>query len=191
MRILRAFLYTGFVACANMVALGAVAGPVDPALITGAMAKLIVAPPKPLPEMAFSETTLLDLSDQPASLAAFRGKWLVLNFWATWCVPCREEMPALDRLAALPPQALPDLAVVALATGPNPLPGVRAFLDKTGIKTLTVLRDPSQRLAHQMGVLGLPVTVIINPDGQEVARLIGGADWGAPEAHAVFEALAR
>lgn len=178
MRIIRAFLYTGFLACAN----AALAGPVDPALLTGPMEKLILETPRALPEVA-----LQDMADQAASLAPTRGKWLVLNLWATWCMPCREEMPALDKLAA----DRPDLAVVAVATGPNPVPAIRSFLDKAGVVKVTVLRDPAQELAHQMGVMGLPVTVIVDPEGREVARLIGGADWASPEALAVFDALRK
>ena len=75
------------------------------------------------------------------------------------------------------------------AVGPNPVPAIRNFLAKAGVTGVTVLRDPTQELAHQMGVLGLPVTVIVNPQGEEVARLIGGADWASPEAKAVFAAL--
>ena len=178
MRIIRVFLYTGFLACANL----ASAGAVDPALLTGPMAKLMIETPKPVPQVA-----LQDMGDQAASLAPFKGKWLVLNLWATWCAPCREEMPALDRLAV----RAPDMAVVAVATGPNPVPAIRSFMDQAGVKTLTVLRDLPQELAHQMGVMGLPVTVIVNPDGMEVARLIGGADWSSPEAWAVFAALRK
>ena len=176
MRIIRALLYMGLWLSANMAAAGAV----GPALLTGPMQKLILEAPKALPE-----ANLVDMADQPAGLAPYKGKWLVLNLWATWCVPCREEMPALDKLGA----EVPGLAVVAVAVGPNPVPAIRSFLDKAGVKGVTVLRDPSQELAHQMGVLGLPVTVIVNPEGQEVARLIGGADWGSAEAKAVFAAL--
>lgn len=178
MRIIWVVLYTGLMACANM----ASAGAVDPGLLTGTMQKLIVVAPKALPVVA-----LVDMADQPAGLEAYKGNWLVLNLWATWCVPCREEMPALDKLAA----EVPGLAVVAVATGPNPLPAIRSFLEKTGVNRVVVLRDPSQDLAHQMGVFGLPVTVIVNPEGQEVARLIGGADWASAEAKAVFARLMK
>jgi len=176
MQIIRVFLYTAFLACANVAAAGAM----DAAMLTGAMAKLTLEVPKPLPQVA-----LVGLADEAAGLEGTKGKWLVLNLWATWCMPCREEMPSLDRLAAL----RPDIAVVAVATGPNPLPAIHSFLDKAGVHTLTVLRDPTQDLAHQMGVMGLPVTVIVNPEGMEVARLIGGADWSAPETLAVLDAL--
>ena len=176
MRIIRVFLYTAFLACANVAA----AGSVDPALLKGAMAKLTLEEPKPLPQVA-----LVGLADDVTGLEGTKGKWLVLNLWATWCMPCREEMPSLDKLATL----RPDIAVVAVATGPNPLPAIHSFLDKAGVRALTVLRDPTQDLAHQMGVMGLPVTVIVNPEGMEVARLIGGADWSAPETLAVLDAL--
>jgi thiol-disulfide isomerase/thioredoxin len=170
MRIIRVFLYTAFLACANVAA----AGSVDPALLKGAMAKLTLEAPKPLPQVA-----LVGLADEVKGLDGTKG------LWATWCMPCREEMPSLDKLASL----RPDIAVVAVATGPNPLPAIHSFLDKAGVHTLTVLRDPTQDLAHQMGVMGLPVTVIVNPEGMEVARLIGGADWSAPETLAVLDAL--
>lgn len=182
MRIVRAFLYTGLLACANIAAGAALAGTPDKALLTGAMEKLVLEEPKALPEAA-----LLDMADKAASLAPWKGKWLVLNLWATWCVPCREEMPALGKLAS----DMPDLAVVAVATGPNPPPAITRFLDGVGVTSLTVLRDPPQELAHQMGVVGLPVTVIVNPQGEEVARLIGGADWASPEAKAVFAAFMK
>ncbi len=182
MRNIRIVLYTGLLVCANFGAGAnvAAAGGVDPGLLTGAMQKLIVEAPKPLPAAA-----LIDMADQPATLDPYKGKWLVLNLWATWCVPCRDEMPALDKLGA----EVPGLSVVAVAVGPNPVPAIRNFLAKAGVTGVTVLRDPTQELAHQMGVLGLPVTVIVNPQGEEVARLIGGADWASPEAKAVFAAL--
>ena len=79
--------------------------------------------------------------------------------------------------------------VKAVATGPNPLPGVTRFLDEAGVGALTVWRDPQSAVARGMGVLGLPVTVIISPEGVEVARLIGGAEWDSEAAKAVLAAL--
>ena len=167
-------LYTGFGASAN-------AGTVPPGLLTGDMAKLVLAEvPRAVPD-----AKLLDVQDAPHSLAEFKGKWLVVNFWATWCVPCRLEMPALDRLQ----RAMPELAVMTVATGPNPLPAIGRFLSEAGVTGVTVWRDPDQALAHQVGILGLPVTLIVNPEGAEVGRLIGGAAWDAPEAQAVLAAL--
>lgn len=121
------------------------------------------------------------------ALADWRGKVVVLNFWATWCAPCRAEMPALDRLQG-------DLggdrfAVVTIATGRNPVPAIKDFFADEDITRLPMLRDPKQLLARQMAVLGLPVTVILDPEGREIARMQGDAHWDGPEAKALIAAL--
>lgn len=144
------------------------------------------APPaQPVPEV-LPEVTLASLEGPPRALSSFRQPSLVVNFWATWCAPCRREMPSLERLQA----AMPDIAVVPVATGRNAVEGIRRFFDDAGVRTLPILRDPQSRLAHGMGVMGLPVTVILNPEGQEVARLIGDAEWDSDSAKAVLGALA-
>lgn len=136
--------------------------------------------------VALPEAALVTLDDAPASLADYRGKWVVLNFWATWCAPCRAEMPSLDRLQA----ALPDLAVVPVATGRNEPAAITRFYEEAGIVNLPVLRDPKSGLSRQMGIMALPVTVILNPEGEEVARLIGDAEWDSDSSQAVLSALA-
>jgi len=135
--------------------------------------------------VAVPEAVLLDAEDGEHALADYKGKWVVLNFWATWCAPCRREMPSLERLQA----AMPELAVVPVATGRNAVEGIRRFFEEAGVKTLPILRDPQSQLAHSMGVMGLPVTAILNPEGQEVARLIGDAEWDSDSAKAVLGAL--
>jgi thiol-disulfide isomerase/thioredoxin len=135
--------------------------------------------------VAVPQVVLLDAEDAEHSLTDYRGKWVVLNFWATWCAPCREEMPSLDRLQA----AMPELAVVPVATGRNAVEGIERFYAEAGVTLLPVLRDPKSDLARGMAVMGLPVTVILNPDGQEVARLIGDAEWDSDNAKAVLAAL--
>jgi thiol-disulfide isomerase/thioredoxin len=132
-----------------------------------------------------AEIGLVDADDAPRSLAEFRGKWVVLNFWATWCAPCRHEMPSLDRLQA----AMPEIAVVPVATGRNSVTGIERFFEEEAIANLPILRDPSSKLARSMHVLGLPVTVILNPDGQEVARLVGDAEWDSASAKAIMAGL--
>ncbi len=174
MRNALAVLYTAFL-------LGANPGHADvTGLLTGDMAKLVLSDPAALPEAG-----LVDMADTPRSLAEFKGKWLVVNFWATWCPPCREEMPSLDRLQA----AMPEIAVVPVATGRNDPATIARFFTEAKIANLQNLRDPSSDLAHAMGIMGLPVTVIVNPEGQEVARLIGDAHWDGPEAQTVLKAL--
>lgn len=151
------------------------------ALRAGDMKKLdLHEAPVPLPAAG-----LLTIDDAPASLEDFRGRWAVVNFWATWCAPCRHEMPSLDRLQA----AMPDLAVVPVATGRNPPEAIRRFFGEAGIAKLAVLRDPGSELARQMGILALPVTVIVNPGGEEVARLIGDAEWDSEDARTILSAL--
>lgn len=175
MRKLLGVLYTAFL-------IGANPGFADVAsLRDGDMKKLALhEAPVPLPEVV-----LLDAEDGEHSLADYKGKWVVLNFWATWCAPCRREMPSLERLQA----AMPELAVVPVATGRNAVEGIKRFFEEAGVKTLPILRDPQSELARGMGVMGLPVTVILNPEGQEVARLIGDAEWDSDSAKAVLTAL--
>ncbi len=135
--------------------------------------------------VAVPEAVLLDAEDGEHLLSGYKGKWVVLNFWATWCAPCRREMPSLERLQA----AMPDLAVVPVATGRNAVEGIRRFFEEAGVKTLPILRDPTSDFARAMHVMGLPVTVIIDPEGREVARLIGDAEWDSDSAKAVLAAL--
>jgi thiol-disulfide isomerase/thioredoxin len=169
-------LYTSLMLGANPVA----ADVAD--LRDGDMKKLALhAEPVPVPE-----AVLLDATDGEHSLADYKGKWVVLNFWATWCAPCRREMPSLDRLQV----AMPEIAVVPVATGRNAVPGIERFFAEAGVTGLPILRDPTSTLARGMGVMGLPVTVILNPEGQEVARLIGDAEWDSASAKAILAALA-
>lgn len=152
-------------------------------LRTGDMKKLAIhAEPTDLPA-----AILLDADDMETSLDAYRGKWVVLNFWATWCAPCRHEMPSLDRLQV----AMPQIAVVPVATGPrrNSVPEIRKFFETAGVTNLPMLREPGSDLATALNVKGLPVTLILNPEGQEVARLIGGAEWDSDSAMQVLDAL--
>lgn len=153
------------------------------AVLTEDMRKLVFhAEAKAVPAIG-----LVDMDDAPRSLQEWQGKWVVLNFWATWCAPCRKEMPGLDRLAGSPAGA--DMAVVTIATGRNPVPALTRFLAEIDAKNLPVLRDPKSQMARAMGILGLPVTVILNPQGQEVARLIGDAEWDGAPARAMLAAL--
>ena len=153
------------------------------ALRDGDMRKLVVhsAP------VDGSDVAFLGEDGDEMTLAAFEGKHVVLNFWATWCAPCRKEMPDL---AALQMElGGDDFEVVTIATGRNPRPSMEAFLAEIGVDNLPLHSDERQNLSRSLGVLGLPVTLILNPEGQEIARLQGDADWHSDSAVAIMKAL--
>ncbi|MEZ5888391.1 MAG: TlpA disulfide reductase family protein [Paracoccaceae bacterium] len=151
--------------------------------VAGDLARLVPAEaPLPLPEAA-----LIDETDAPRSLEAYRGKVILVNFWATWCAPCRAELASLDRLeTALGGE---DFAVVTIATGRNPLPAIQKLFTEEGITRLPMLRDPDMTFSRASGVLGLPVSLIVDREGREIARLTGDAVWDGPEAQALVKAL--
>ena len=121
------------------------------------------------------------------TLADWEGKYVLLNFWATWCAPCRKEMPMLDALQTeFGGEAF---EVVTVATGRNSVAGIRRFFEEIGVENLPILLDPRQELAREMAVLGLPITVILSPEGEEIARLRGDADWASDSARAIVAAL--
>ncbi|NBT32513.1 MAG: TlpA family protein disulfide reductase, partial [Rhodobacteraceae bacterium] len=101
--------------------------------------------------------------------------------------PCREEMPSLAELQT--ELGGDDFQVVTIATGRNPPSAVERFMDEIGVDTLPRYTDPRQALARSMGVMGLPVTVILDRDGNEVGRLMGGAEWNSESAKAILAAV--
>ena len=121
------------------------------------------------------------------TLAAYDGQIVVLNFWATWCAPCRKEMPYLDALQMQ--MGGDDLQVVTIATGRNPRPAMERFFAETGVENLPLHADPRQSLARSFGVLGLPATLILDREGREIARMQGEADWSSDSAVAILTAL--
>ncbi|PVA09365.1 thioredoxin [Pelagivirga sediminicola] len=122
-----------------------------------------------------------------ATLADYKGKYVLLNFWATWCAPCRKEMPMLAELQT--EFGGDDFEVLTLATGRNPVPAIEGFFDEIGVTNLPAHRDPKQAVAREMGVLGLPITVILDPVGREVARMQGDAHWSSDSAKAMIAGL--
>jgi len=125
------------------------------------------------------------------TVADFKGRPILLNLWATWCIPCRAEMPALDRLQAA--KGGPGFEVVAVNVDTARLERRAAFLDSVGVKSLTRYADPSGdafETLHKDGkALGLPVTLVIDKDGCEVGAVEGGAKWDSAEARALVETL--
>ena len=137
--------------------------------------------------VAASLTPFEDGTGAEVTLAAYEGQYVVLNFWATWCAPCRVEMPTLSALqAALGGDGF---QVVTVATGRNDPIAMDMFFAEIGVDNLPLYRDPQQALARDMGVMGLPITVILDPAGMEIARLQGDADWNSDSARAIILAL--
>jgi thiol-disulfide isomerase/thioredoxin len=156
---------------------------VAPATIPPAGFKLAPQPSaQPVPELHFA-----DAKGKPVSLADFRGKTILLNIWASWCPPCRAEMPALDRLQAK--LGGPDFEVipVSIDQGGSALVLIEEFFRELGVHQLPIYIDPTGQAAGEVGSVGLPTTLLIDRDGKEVGRLIGGADWDSPEAIAFIE----
>ncbi len=158
----------------------------DP-LIHGEVAAFGLAQPaRAEPDIAFKTP-----DGAATSLAAFRGKALLVNLWATWCVPCRKEMPALDALQKA--QGGPGFEVVAVNVDTARLDRPAAFLKENGITGLALYADPSadvlQALKQQGGLLGLPTTLLIDRNGCELGRMAGPAEWASPEGQALIQAL--
>lgn len=130
--------------------------------------------PKPLPELQFQDGT-----GRARSLADFRGKVVLLNIWATWCTPCREEMPALDRLQTR--LGGTEFEVVALSIDQQGAQAVRKFYDEVGVKALALYIDPSAQAGFKLATIGLPTTIIVDRAGREVGRRVGPAEWDAPK----------
>lgn len=130
--------------------------------------------PRPVPAVRFTDGEGRDLS-----LDRFRGKVVLLNLWATWCAPCRREMPALDRLQAR--LGGDDFEVLALAVDRGGAAKVKAFLDELGIERLGLYVDSTTRALRGLGAYGLPTTLLIDRAGREVMRVIGATEWDGAE----------
>lgn len=133
------------------------------------------------------EVSFATKEDETRTLADWQGKIVLVNFWATWCAPCRHEMPALDALQA--DLGGEDFEVVTIATGRNPVPMIEKFFAAEEIENLPILRDPKQHLARAMSILGLPITVVLDETGQEIARFRGDADWASEDAKTLLRAI--
>jgi len=148
----------------------------EPAPVGGkAFAFRVHASPQPIADLGFE-----DGEGRKRTLAEFRGKVLLLNVWATWCAPCRDEMPALDRLQ----QRLggPGFEVVALSIDSGGASAVKRFYDEIGIRSLAIYVDPAARAAGSLGMVGVPTTLLVDREGREIGRRTGPAQWDGPEA---------
>src|SRR5258708_5802845 len=133
----------------------------------------IVDPPTAVPALLF-----VDGYGRAMTLADFRGRVVLLNVWATWCVPCRKEMPTLDRLEAK--LGGPDFQVIALSIDRQGLAVVKPFYQELGLTNLGIAVDESGKAAHLLHAVGVPLTLLIDREGREVARKMGPAEWDSP-----------
>jgi thiol-disulfide isomerase/thioredoxin len=139
----------------------------------------IASEPRPLPDLAF-----MDANGKPRTLADFRGRTVLLNLWATWCVPCRKEMPALDALQA----KLGDetFEVVAVNIDTRNLDKPKAWLEEAGVRKLGYYADSSAKVFQDLKAagkaFGMPTTLLIDPNGCELGALAGPAEWASDDA---------
>ncbi len=109
------------------------------------------------------------------NLEDFKGKLLILNFWATWCAPCREEMPSLDSLQSN--SNLDNLKIFPINIGQEDILKSESFFNELNIKNLDIYFDPPITLAKKFSLRGVPTTIFFNKEGKEFARIIGSIDF--------------
>jgi thiol-disulfide isomerase/thioredoxin len=139
--------------------------------------------PQPVPLVAFD-----DAKGNRVSLAGLKGRYVLLNLWAPWCAPCVKELPSLAKLQSAVPRDR--LEVVAVDVGRGTVADARSFLDAHDAKVLATYVDSNLALLRAFGAYGLPLTVLIDPQGREIARALGPAEWDTPDALDYFRALA-
>jgi thiol-disulfide isomerase/thioredoxin len=135
--------------------------------------------PGPAPSASF-----VDALGSRHALDAFHGRYVLLNLWATWCGPCVNELPSLARLAKFAP------GLKVLAVDWHEKPGtVQAFLKDHNAGSLPTLVDDSGAMMRGLGAYGLPMTVLIDPNGKIIARAVGPADWGSQDSITYFKRI--
>ncbi|MFC5694528.1 TlpA family protein disulfide reductase [Pseudomonas sp. GCM10022186] len=167
------WVWTWGLALAGLLALALPA--ISHAAETDTRAGLTIWPePRPVAEVQF-----VDGAGKPHTLADFKGKVVLLNLWATWCAPCRQEMPTLDRLQAQ--LGGPDFQVLALSIDLDGVRVVRDFYREVGIRHLGIYIDENASAISQLGAFGLPATLLLDREGRELGRKLGEATWDSPE----------
>jgi thiol-disulfide isomerase/thioredoxin len=157
---------------------------------TGDVAAMLAAdPPRPLGALAFNGP-----DGKPMSIADRSGRMLLVNLWATWCAPCRAEMPALDALQAAAGSDKFEVMAINVDTGSDEKP--KKFLAETGVKALAYYREDTLSLFNDLKkrglALGLPVTLLIDGEGCLIANMNGPAEWSGPDARKLIDtALAK
>ncbi len=146
-----------------------------------------------LRKFIFSEKTevlpkplILDASENMVEIG-YDEDILIINFWATWCAPCKKEMPSLNSLAQN--MIYEDIQIITIASGRNSKEAIDGFFDDNNLVNLKKYRDPRGRIAVKYGVTALPTTVVINPSGIEIGRIIGDIDWDTADVRSFLKKL--
>lgn len=160
----------------------------------GALAGLSLAASPSLAQIALGGASrdlppfsFVDAAGQSLTLSDFGGRVILLNIWATWCVPCRREMPTLDRLQGLLGGS--EFHVLPLSIDRAGSEIVRRFYDEIGIEHLGIYLGEERRTMSVFGVIGLPTTLLVSREGQEIGRLVGPAEWDSVDAVALFRSV--
>ena len=124
----------------------------------------------------YNNITFLDSNENIIKLSDYKDNLVLLNFWASWCVPCKEEMPSLDALKANP--NLDNIVIFPINVGKDNLKKSKNFFKDLGIKNLNIYFDNPITLAKDLSLRGIPTTVLFNKEGNEFARIIGSIDFG-------------
>ena len=123
----------------------------------------------------YEDLSFLDVDKKQVNLSDYRGKLVLLNFWASWCAPCKEEMPSLDSLQSN--KNLNNLQIFPINVGQDNKKKAKDFFEELDIKTLNIYFDTPITLAKKFQLRGIPTTILISKDGYEFARIIGSIDF--------------
>lgn len=137
------------------------------------------------PSVELADVSFEDEAGGKKSLSDFKGKAVLLNLWATWCLPCRHEMPSLDRLQK--EMGSDQFEVVALSLDRAGREAARKFFDEINVQNLKLYIDPTMKAGNGLRAVGMPTTILIGKDGKELGRLPGPAEWDSAAAKALIQ----
>ena len=139
------------------------------------------ASPQPAPQISVT-----DMAGNTVELGDFKGKFLIVNLWATWCQPCLKEMPSLEALQA---KLDPAVTVLAISEDRGGAEAVKPFAEKLGLDKVKIYLDPKSTATKAIGARGLPTSIVVDADGMVLGRVEGAADWNSVEMLAALKKL--